>query len=51
MKEFYGVEFKFQNALENENTVKKDNESRYLRQIEDKISLVRSEMARENRNR
>ena len=50
-KEFFQVEVKFSNALENESTARRETESKFLRQVEDKISLVRSEMARENRNR
>jgi hypothetical protein len=38
-------------AQENEQQAEKEVENRAIRMVDDKISLVRSELSRENRNR
>lgn len=51
MKELTALDSKFSVALENEINSRRETENKFVRLIEDKVSLVRSEIVRETKIR
>lgn len=51
MKELTALDNKFSVALENEINSRRESENKFVRLVEDKVSLVRSEIVRETKIR